>query len=65
MSEITHKNPRCPECGSTFIEWTPEKGRWHCLIKSCLWEQEKESKPEDQTHYYKYITGCWYKKEEE
>lgn len=62
-SVINHKNRRCPECGSTFINWNPNQRRWCCLVRICGWIEENESQPEDDTHYYKYITGNWYEKE--
>lgn len=44
---------RCPECGSTFVEWGPSPGRrYRCLVKACRWTEEEESLP-----LRNYLTG--------
>lgn len=57
---MTKQHPRhgckkyyyCPECDSTFVEWTPEWG-WHCLVRACRWKEEKMTGP----GYFMYAQG--------
>lgn len=44
---------RCPDCGSTFVDWDPSVRRWRCLVRKCGWIEANESSP----GAYNYLTG--------